>query len=112
VRHGQMLKDQSIVFRDICGLRHKKNVEPELPLKKTKSRIKTPPVGAPKAALKLEIEIPCIHVPFPEHFDYFSCQVYQENFASQGLKNGVLPTKDFQYSEHLSGLSLTDMELL
>ena len=53
-----------------------------------------------------------MHFPFVEAFDYYHCEVYIEIFASKGIKNGVLPTKDFQYSKNFANISLTDMELL
>ena len=54
----------------------------------------------------------CVNHPFPSVFDYIDCSVYQETFKSTSRKNDVIPTKDFQYSDVLSGNSITDMELL
>lgn len=113
VRHGQVAKDQqSIIFKDICGLRHKQAVDPECALKKTRGRGRTTTTEVKRKPLPNGATLECLHFPFEETFDYFCCEIYQENFATQGLKNGVLPTKDFQYSEHLAGLAVTDMELL
>lgn len=70
--------------------------------------------GAKKATKKEEEEpnMECICHPFPSVFDYIECGVYQETFKSTSRKNDVIPTKDFQYSDVLSGNSITDMELL
>lgn len=113
VRHGQLGKDQStFTFREICGLRHKQSVDPECAMKKTRGRGRVTNSEIKRKPLPLGATIDCSHYPFDESFDYFSCAIYQENFATQGMKNGVLPTKDFQFSEHLTGLAVTDMELL
>jgi hypothetical protein len=54
----------------------------------------------------------CTSYPFHDQFDYFMCDVYRDNFKSTGLRNGVQPTKDFQYFDSLASDSITDMELL
>ena len=61
---------------------------------------------------ELELEQECLHFPFPKIFDYIECKIYQETFKSSARKNDVIPTKDIQYSDVLSGSSITDMELL
>lgn len=115
VRHGQLAegsKDKPVfVFKDICGLRHKQSLDPETVLKKTKVRSKSLP-DQKRKPLPQGVSLDCQHVPFTDTFDYFSCEVYQEHFASQGFKNGAIPTSDISYGEHLASVSLTDMELL
>ncbi|RZA12168.1 MAG: hypothetical protein EOP10_31835 [Proteobacteria bacterium] len=70
--------------------------------------------GAKKVTKKDEEEpnMECVNHPFQSVFDYIECSVYQETFKSTSRKNDVIPTKDFQYSDVLSGSSITDMELL
>lgn len=89
VRHGKAAADgKSIEFRDLCGLKIKRN-ETE----------KTP------------IATDCEQVPFPSKFDYLTCSYYQSTFKSGHHKNDVVP-KDIQYSEMLTAGSITDMDLL
>ena len=83
VRHGQVASGGGIEFKDKCGIKMRRN----------------------------EV-LDCIHFPFPQVFDYTGCEVYLATFKSGGLRNDVVPTKDFQYSDVLSGNSITDMELL
>ncbi len=112
VRHGQYnSKEQTIEFRNICGLRHKQAIDPETVQKKGRGRGRQT-TEIKRKPLPYGASLECLHYPFLTTFDYFACDIYQENFATQGLKNGVLPTKDFQFSEHLAGISVTDMELL
>ncbi len=115
VRHGQYnLETKEIEFKNLCGLVLKKNMAPDLmaeeakPVKGPKKPIKRP--GAKKA--EEESPVICENYPFPAVFDYIECTVYQETFKSASRKNDVIPTKDFQYSDILSGSSITDMELL
>ena len=54
----------------------------------------------------------CESLPFTKGFDYFGCRVYKLTFQSGAQRNDVVPTRDVQYSEMLSGNSITDMELL
>lgn len=112
VRHGQLSDDGSgFVFKDICGLRHKQSIDPDIALKKGRGRGRAP-TEVKRKPLPRGATMDCMHVPFSESFDYISCSIYTENFSTQGFRNGVLPTKDFQFSEHLVGISVTDMELL
>ena len=113
VRHGKSSVDgKSIEFSDHCGLRLKQAQEMETGGKKVRGR------GRPAAEVVKRKPLPdgattdCIHVPFDDNLDYFHCAVYQDTFDTKGLKNGVVPTKDFQYSERLAGIAVTDMELL
>ena len=113
VRHGKVGEDgKSIIFSDMCGLRMKQTQETEVPVKKMKGRGKNLPEPIKRKPILEGEPIECVHYPFPDLFDYFRCRVYQETFESKGIKNGVIPTKDFQFSERLSGLAVTDMELL
>lgn len=112
VRHGQMAADQkTIEFRNMCGLlmRAERGDEPDAskapkrgPKKQPTTTVKKP-ISADKS---------CTHFPFPSVFDYMECPTYIETFKAAGRKNDVVPTKDFQFSEALSGSSITDMELL
>lgn len=84
VRHGKAAADgKTIEFQDLCGLKMKATSDRE-----------------------------CKNYPFPKVFDYIECQVYQATFKSTGIKNDVVPTSDFQYSDSFSGQTITDMELL
>lgn len=84
VKHGQVAADgKTIEFLNRCGLMMKANKV-----------------------------LDCVHHPFSKYFDYTSCGIYQETFKSSGIKNDVVPTKDFQYSEGFNSGSITDMELL
>lgn len=84
IRHGQVSEKQEITFQDRCAL-----------------------------AMKAGKQEDCLHYPFGRSFHYMNCSVYQATFKSAGVKNDVVPTKDFQYSEALAGGgSLTDMDLL
>ncbi|MCB9228795.1 MAG: hypothetical protein H6618_04210 [Deltaproteobacteria bacterium] len=115
VRHGKVGKDgKTIVFADLCGLKvkQKQDLEP-LPKKgRGRGRPAAEPPPRKRPTQNVDEAPDCIHYPFSSHFDYFHCQVYIETFESKGLRNGVLPTKDFQYSEHIAGIAVTDMELL
>jgi hypothetical protein len=85
VRHGQVAGDgKTIEFKNRCGLKMK---EPQ--------------------------PVECSHHPFStKGFDYIRCDIYVQVFKSQGQRNDVVPTSDFQYSEKLANSSLTEMELL
>ena len=114
VRHGQVdAETQKIEFKSMCGLIMKKFLAPEIPPEEV-VKGKPPRKGAKKVTKKDEEEpaMECISHPFPSVFDYIDCAVYQETFKSTSRKNDVIPTKDFQYSDVLSGNSITDMELL
>lgn len=112
VRHGYMSKDgKSLEFKDLCGLRIKQTQDPEL-IKKNRGRGRPAVEGVKRKTIPAGSCIDCTHYPFPELFDYFVCDVYQDTFASKGLKNDVVPTKDFEFSETMVGASLTEMELL
>ena len=84
VRHGQVGADgKSIEFKNRCGLKMKELQSVE-----------------------------CTHYPFGKGFDYLLCEVYIATFKTPGQRNDVVPTSDFQYSDKLSGNSITEMELL
>lgn len=113
VRHGQVdAETQQIEFKSLCGLVMKKHMAPDPTAEELKA--KGPRKGAKKPSKKGEEEpnMECVNYPFPGVFDYIECSVYQETFKSTTRKNDVIPTKDFQYSDILSGSSITDMELL
>jgi len=89
VRHGKAAADgKSIEFRDLCGLKTKRNELEKNP-----------------------IDPSCENVPFSSQFEYINCGYYQATFKSGHHKNDVLP-KDFQYSDQFSSGSITDMDLL
>lgn len=113
VRHGQMAKDgKSLQFRDHCGLKLKRLQEQsEPPPKKSRGRGRQAAEVKQKQTLVTK-NSECLHHPFPEEFDYFSCSVYQKTFSSYGLKNGVLPTKDIQFTDTIASISVTDLEFL
>ena len=111
VRHGLASSDgRQIEFRNMCGLVMKASFNAEngneVPNKKGPKKSK------PAATKEPEKEQICLHHPFPKIFDYMECRIYQETFKSATRKNDVVPTKDIQYSDILSGNSITDMELL
>jgi hypothetical protein len=84
VRHGQLASDaKTIQFQDRCGLKMKDSCAAD-----------------------------CTKIPFPKGFNYFECDVYLNKFKTPGMRNDVMPTSDFQYSDALSPTSITDMELL
>jgi hypothetical protein len=114
VRHGKMASDGvTIVYSDLCSLRLKRvNQLDEPPPRKVKGRQSRAPETSKCHIEHGKIATSCLHIPFPLQFDYVHCQVYQETFATKGLKNGVIPTKDVQYSPYLVGIAVTDMELL
>jgi hypothetical protein len=114
VRHGQLAEDQkTIEFKNLCGLMVKQQVLEEQGQDAGAAR-KNPRKGPKKPPKKVQpgAEQECKHFPFPEIFDYIECTTYQGTFKSASRKNDVIPTKDFQYSDALSGSSITDMELL
>ena len=74
VRHGRAGDDgQSIVFRDLCGLKMKKNEDGQSQFD----------------------EEACDSFTFHEDFDHYMCRVYQTVFQSGSKRNGVNP-KDIQ----------------
>jgi hypothetical protein len=84
VRHGKVAADgKTIEFQDRCGLK-----------------------------MKNASDHACKHYPFPKVFDYIECEVYRATFKSTGMKNDVVPTSDFQYSDNFNSQPITDMELL
>ena len=115
VHHGKVGDDgKTIRFSELCGLKMKQMQELDPPPRKGRGRGRPaaePPVNR-KLVPKPGDDPGCIHHPFSSQFDYFRCRVYEETFESNGLKNDVVPTKDFQYSERLAGQAVTDMELL
>ena len=84
VRHGQVAQDgKSISFNERCGL-----------------------------LMKSGTQVECKHYPFKKGFDYGHCEVYLSTFKSEGQRNDVVPTSDFQYTDAFSGACITEMELL
>lgn len=84
VRHGKVAADgKSIEFQDRCGLK-----------------------------MKQQGDHLCNHYPFPKVFDYIDCETYKATFKSNGMRNDVVPTSDFQYSDNFNSQPITDMELL
>ena len=111
VRHGQLAKDnKTIEFKSLCGLIIKQNLLDENGGVDPNKKMAKKPVKKPVKTTPRKED--CVHYPFPEVFDYIECQVYQGTFKSSSRTNDVIPTKDFQYSDALSGSSITDMELL
>ena len=107
-----MAKDgKTLQFKDLCGLKLKRLQEQETIPKKPKGRGRQPNELKQKKVLVTK-NSECNHHPFPEEFDYFSCMTYQKTFASNGLKNGVLPTKDLHFTESIAGISVTDLDFL
>ncbi|MEZ4743930.1 MAG: hypothetical protein R3B45_16035 [Bdellovibrionota bacterium] len=114
VRHGKLADDKKTVeFKNLCGLKIKQGQEHD-PEVNTKPRGRGRPVSEPvkRAPLAPGETYDCVKYPFTRESDYFQCEVYILNFRTKGLRNGVMPTKDFQYSESFSGGHITDMELL
>lgn len=114
VRHGKVAADgATMVYTDLCGLRLKRATAPEESSPRKMKNRSLRSLEKPKASEnQAKVNTECFQVPFPIQFDYLHCQVYQETFASKGLKNGVIPTKDLHYSPSLLGIAVTDMELL
>lgn len=117
VRHGSVGDDKkTIKFSDLCGLKHKKQIDSEPQTKKPKLKIPSKPINPPATFKSQEAlddeDKSCIHFPFTDSFDYQACQVYREYFSSFGSRNVVIPTKDFQYSDQIATTAVTDMELL
>lgn len=113
VRHGQLGEDgRSMVFKDLCGLRVKQGQDHDAPIRKNRGRGRPPADNVKRKPLPPGASMECKHYPFAESFDYMLCPTYQEIFETKGLRNGAVPTKDFQFSETLSNVQVTDMELL
>ncbi len=84
VRHGKAGSDgKSIEFKSLCGLRMKVNETQD-----------------------------CSHFPFKSGFEYTICAIYLDTFKTPGQRNDVNPTSGFEYSDKLTGNSITEMELL
>lgn len=111
VKHGKHNETtNAIEFSHICGLVMKAElVEQGLAADSTGKAGKKPARGSLKATRKAPVLSgkPCSHFPFPNIFDYFECQTYQETFKSSNRKNNVVPSSDTFGSG-----SITDMELL
>ena len=110
VRHGQQACSGDIEFKSMCGLAMKKQVFEvygDLNKRPGRKSAKTRLAAVPPTDKQL-----CAQAPFPDYFDYFECPTYQGTFKSTSRKNDVVPTKDFQYSDSLSGGSITEMALL
>lgn len=113
VRHGQHVPETNqIEFRNLCGLIMKKFMTPDPIIEDPKAKGPKKPVKRVLKKGEIEPNMDCVNHPFPNVFDYIDCGVYQETFKSTTRKNDVIPTSDFQYSDALSGNSITDMELL
>jgi len=107
-----MAKDgKTLQFKDLCGLKLKRLQEQETQQKKGRGRSRQAAEIKQKKVLVTK-NSECIHFPFFDDFDYFSCSVYQKTFSSYGLKNSVLPTKDIQFSDSITNVSVTDLEFL
>ena len=117
VRHGRMDSQQTkIVFEDVCGLKIKRSSTVDQTLKRPKGKVKSRNVKQYMMPSEQEPpkyqEVSCPHLPFKTDFDYLNCTVYRDTFESAGVRNSVVPTIDFEYSENLTGASVTDMDLL
>lgn len=113
VRHGKSTPEGDIEFESICALIVKAETLESGPEAMTKGPGRRGPRKAAAAKpMEIKPEHRCNNYPFPKVFDYMECTTYQGTFKSSTRKNDVVPTKDFQYSDALSGSSLTDMELL
>ena len=116
VRHGCYDKEEgAIVFKNLCGLRHKQFQEEDGSARKQKVRGRGKPIQEcwrRRDPLPKGTSLECAHFPFSQAFDYVGCAIYQDYFAGAGMRNTVIPTKDFQYSEKIAGIAVTDMELL
>lgn len=114
VRHGKFDQEkQTLIFSDLCGLLIKRTQDPEASKNKNRGRGRPASQEGRLPRLPQGTSLACCQVPFPEgDFDYFACPTYQETFKSKGIKNNVIPTKDFQYSEKLTSGSITEMDLL
>jgi len=114
VRHGQTAKDgKTLMFSDLCGLKLRELFDYD-PNAKKKGRGRTK-INLDRKIIPRKIPIKvneCLHIPFPNSFDYFKCAIYQKTFCSQGLKNGVVPTKDIHFSETIANVSVTDLDYL
>jgi hypothetical protein len=81
---------------------------------RTKPRGRGRPAAEPTKRVPLSPgeTVECIQYPFNDDSDFYKCSVYQNHFHSRGLRNGVMPTKDFHFFENLNTESITEMELL
>jgi hypothetical protein len=114
VRHGQLAKDgKTLLFNDLCGLRLRQ-LSDTGDVQKKRGRGRTKPVTDRKIVPKKYPvkSTECTEFPFVHEFDYFACPIYQKTFASSGLKNSVVPTRDPQYVEQISNVSVADLEYL
>lgn len=113
VRHGQLAADgKNLMFQDLCELKIKQNQDEDLNKLKARGRGRPPMDPVKRIPLAPGETTECRHFPFHRDFNYFKCEAYQHNFRSKGLRNGVVPTKDFNYSASITGGSITDMDLL
>ncbi len=113
VRHGQVASDgSSILFKDLCGLRHKQAQDTEAPLKKGMRGRGRPVDVVKRKPLPDGATMECLHYPFPDPFEYLSCSIYQENFSATEHRNDVLLSRELHYTEQLSDFAVTDLELL
>jgi hypothetical protein len=116
VRHGQLADDkQTIEFKNLCGLVIKQQLQKEQGIDAA-NQGKKPSKKVVKKNEEVHLDSikqhECQYFPFPKFFDYIDCETYQSTFKSSSRKNDVVPTRDFQYSDALTGSSITDMELL
>ena len=113
VRHGQIATDgKTFEFKNLCELKIKQDQDEDIPKTKVRGRGRPPVDPVKRIPLAPGETTECRHYPFHKDFDYFICEAYQNNFKSKGLKNGVIPTKDYNYSSLITGGSITDMDLL
>lgn len=113
VHHGQMAEDgKTLLFSNLCGLKIRKLLDYDPNLKK-KGRARSKETERKIIPVKIPIdENKCSHFPYPKKFDYFSCEIYQKTFCSQGIKNGVVPTKDPHFADKITNVSVTDLDFL
>ena len=113
VKHGQIANDgKTLVFKHMCELKVKQNIDDDTPKLKVRGRGRPPVDPVKRIPLAPGETTECKHFPFQADFDYIQCEAYQHNFRSKGMRNGVMPTSDFNYSDSLSIGSITDMDLL
>ncbi len=113
VRHGAFSSNEkTVTFKELCGLKMKRDNDPDA--QRTKPRGRGRPAAEPVKRVPLGPgeTVECINYPFSEDSDFYKCPVYQAHFQSQGMRNGVMPTKDFHFFETLASDSITEMELL
>jgi hypothetical protein len=122
VRHGFAGDNNQLEFGDYCGLKIKQQ-DRELGLaaekagvvkKNAKTIIERKGAEAkPARPKKYSKKLMCEKVPFDLSFEYRGCEVYIYTFKAVSVKNDVVPTRDFEFSDVFTGgPSLAEMELL